>query len=493
MNVSTAVAHYVTNREELEILAKSLGYNLESELGINNPLLDADSYKASHGVQYPPDTEYVYSYIESRGGDYDKTVFVGLQMFCKKYLSRPITKAQIDEAEREWNAHGEPFNRTVWDYIVNELDGKLPLEIRAVPEGTVIEGKNALLTIVNTDPKCASIVSFFETALLRAIWYPTTVATNSYRCKQVIKQYYDLTSDDPNAAISIMFKLHDFGARGTSSKESAGIGGIGHLLNFMGTDTMTAIQYAKQYYNEPMAGFSIPAGEHSTVTTWGRNNEVGYLKNLIAKFGKPGALFACPIDSYDTWTFIDKVLGDCIEDLKATGATYVVRPDSGDPLTNPIKVIERLGELYGYTTNSKGYKLLPAYLRVIQGDGINIESLPIICFNLMKAGWSIDNLAFGMGGGLLQHVNRDTFKFAMKASAAYIDGKWIDVFKSPIDQPDKASKRGRLMVVKGVDGKFKTFSAVEYELLTEGILQVVWKNGELVRDESFATMRERCK
>lgn len=464
-----------------------------SNLGINNPLLDMDSYKASQAIQYPPGTTQVYSYIESRGGELDETVFFGLQMWLKQFLSNPVDKYQVDEAVEEWNTHGEPFDRAPWDYVINKFGGFAPLDIRAVPEGMVVQNKNVLSTITNTDydRRGAVLVSPFETAMLRAIWYPTTVASNSYYIKKLIRQYFDLTSDDPSG---ISFKLHDFGARGVSSKESAGLGGAGHLVSFLGTDTMTANQYVRKYYGEKMAGFSIPAGEHSTVTTWGRTGEVAYLKNMIAKFGKPGSIFACPIDSYDTWDFIDRVIGECIDDIKNCGGTFVARPDSGDPLTVPVRVIERLAEKYGYTINSKGYKVLPPYLRVIQGDGITIKTIPIILANLVRAGFSVDNIAFGMGGGMLQHVNRDTFQFAMKCSAARINEKWVDVYKQPVDQPNKASKKGRFIVLRRADGTVVTSNAIEYDISqASDLLQPVWRDGKLLRDQTFAEIRKNAE
>ena len=151
-----------------------------------NIILNTDSYKCSQFKQYPPGTEYVYSYIESRGGLWDVTVFFGLQAFLREYLSKPITQNDIDVAEKIITAHGEPFNREGWEYIVKQHGGKLPVEIKALPEGTVIETKNVLVSIVNTDPKCYWLTSYLETALLRAVWYPTTVATNSYHSKKII-------------------------------------------------------------------------------------------------------------------------------------------------------------------------------------------------------------------------------------------------------------------------------------------------------------------
>jgi len=226
---------------------------------MKNIILNADSYKYSQFNQYPPNTEYIYSYIESRGGKYDETVFFGLQAFIKEYLLAPITQDMIDEAEAIITAHGEPFNREGWEYILHAHNGCLPVHIKAVPEGMVIPVRNVLATIINTDPKCYWLTSFLETAILRSIWYPTTVATNSREIKKVILDALEHTGTPAD----INFKLHDFGARGVSSLESAGIGGSAHLINFMGTDTIEALLYARRYYGADMAGFSIPASEHS--------------------------------------------------------------------------------------------------------------------------------------------------------------------------------------------------------------------------------------
>ncbi len=203
----------------------------------NNIILSADSYKYSQFNQYPPGTEYVYSYVESRGGRYDETVFFGLQMFVKKYLTRQITQDDIDQAAELMELHGEPFNRPGWQYILEKHNGRLPVRIRALPEGTVIGTKKVLLTIVNTAHECFWLTSFLETAILKAIWYPTTVATNSREIKKLIKRFLEDTGD----LAGLDFKLHDFGFRGVSSKESAGIGGAAHLVNFLGTDTVMGL------------------------------------------------------------------------------------------------------------------------------------------------------------------------------------------------------------------------------------------------------------
>ena len=459
-----------------------------------NPILRVDSYKFSHHNLYPPGTTHINSYIESRGGEFDNSVFFGLQAFLKTVLSERITQADVDEAELIATAHGLPFNRAGFMEIVLKYDGRWPVVIEAVPEGTVMPVKNVLLQIRNTDPHMAWVTSFLETALLRAVWYPTTVATVSWQCKQMILDALRKSSEDPQGAIN--FKLHDFGARGVSSGESAMLGGMAHLVNFQGTDTVEALVAARRLYGAHMAGFSIPAMEHSTVTSWGRDGEAAAYSNMMDQYAKPGALLACVSDSYDLWNAISNIWGDALrERVQASGATVVIRPDSGDPLTVPVKAVEMLGERFGFEVNSKGYKVLPSCVRVIQGDGITVHSIPQILNNLLAAGWSADNLAFGMGGGLLQQVNRDTMKMAMKANAMCINGEWQDVFKDPITDPGKTSKKGVLSLVRSnVIGasSWKTVRRNELASGEQDQLVKVYEMGELLVDQTFDEIRARA-
>jgi Nicotinic acid phosphoribosyltransferase len=455
---------------------------------MKNIILTTDSYKPSHFCQMVPGTEYVYSYIEPRGGKWDEVVFFGLQILLKDLLTKPITQTMIDEADDFLKAHGLPFHREGWEYILRQHNGYLPILIKAVPEGTVVPNHNILVSVVNTDPKCFWLTSYLETAILRAVWYGSTVATNSRECKKVIWKYLTETSDDPDGQIA--FKLHDFGARGVSSAESAAIGGAAHLVNFMGSDTIEGILAARRYYGEQMAGFSIPAAEHSTITSWGRAGEVEAYRNMIRQFSKPGSLYAVVSDSYDLWNAVENIWGgELREEVIKNGGTLVVRPDSGDPTTVPVKTAEILAEKFGYTVNSKGYKVLN-HVRVIQGDGINYDTLEVICENMKRAGLSLDNIAFGMGGGLLQGgVHRDTLKFAMKCSAICVNGEWRDVYKDPVTDPGKRSKRGRLALVHR-DGILTTVRAQGHAW--EDVLVPVFRNGELLRDWTFKEVRQNA-
>ena len=455
-----------------------------------NIILNTDSYKVSMFKQYPAGTTGVYSYIESRGGRYDRTVFFGLQAFIKEYLLEPISQADIDIADEILTAHGEPFNRAGWQYILDKHNGFLPVVIRAVPEGTVVPTKHVLATIENTDPECFWLTTWLETALLRAIWYPTTVATQSRAIKELILDYLEKTGDPT----TIDFKLHDFGARGVSSMESSGIGGAAHLVNFMGTDTITGVLYAREYYNAGIAGFSIPAAEHSTITSWGREGEVNAYRNMLNQFAKPGSIVAIVSDSYDVFNAASKLWGEELrQQVIESGATVVIRPDSGDPVTVNRQLIEILGEKFGYTTNAKGFKVLNN-VRLIQGDGVNELTIRSILGAFMAMGWSADNIAFGMGGALLQQVDRDTQKFAMKCSSVQVNGEWVDVMKDPITDSGKKSKAGRVTLWKSGGDYVSSINAPSgWSDKAIGpwtdVLEPVYRNGKLLKEIDFATVR----
>lgn len=459
---------------------------------MTNIILDTDSYKHSHYLQYPEGITTVNSYVESRGGTHDKTVFFGLQAWLYKVLQNPITLEDVDNAAWICNQHGIPFNRAGWEHIVTNHSGYLPLEIEAVPEGTVVDVQNILLQVRNTDPACFWLTSFIETSLLRAIWYPTTVATNSYFVKQTLLDFLERTSDNPAEPI-VQFMLHDFGARGVSSEESAALGGLAHLVNFRGTDTMSALMAAKQFYREPMAGFSVPAAEHSTMTSWGREGEQAAYANMLSQF-KGSNIISIVADSYDTFEAVDKIFGEALKDQvlenAAAGSRLVVRPDSGDPIETPIKVIKHLMAKFGETTNSKGYRVLPDHVRVLQGDGITPVTIGQILGRMAEEGLSAENIVFGMGSGLLQQCNRDSQQFAMKCSAIEIAGVWRDVFKEPKTDLRKQSKRGVLAL--GIsDGQFETSLLADHA--GPNLLRPVYRNGQILVSDSLEAIRHRTE
>lgn len=459
---------------------------------LDNLILDSDSYKASHWVQYPPNAEAAYHYLEARGSerDYTETVFFGLQYILKRYFSKSITKEDVEEAREIIPTHGEPFNYDGWMHIVNEHAGNLPLIIRAVPEGTVVPTHHALMTVETTCPKCFWVASYFETALMR-VWYPITVATQSYYLKKLIYGYLQKTSDDPDGEIG--FKLHDFGSRGVSSQESAGIGGLAHLVNFFGTDTMQALLVGRRYYHTPMAGFSIPAGEHSTFSSWGRGMEVHAYRNMLKQFGQKGKMLAVVSDTWDIYNACENLWGEELYDeVVASGATVVIRPDSGDPKTVVMKCLQILRNKFGVTTNRKGYQVLNN-VRLIQGDGVNPDSIAEILEAMTEVGFSTTNIAFGMGGALLQKVNRDTLKMAYKCSAMQIAGEWKDVYKDPITDKGKKSKKGRVKLYDCGGGVYDTTARipdVRWDNHRDAMV-TYFENGNILVDDNLDAIRER--
>lgn len=462
-----------------------------------NFILDIDSYKASHYKQYPPHTEQVSSYIESRGGKYSHTVFFGLQRFLKKYLAQPITREDIEIASEILAAHGVPFNREGWEYILETYNGFLPLKIEAVAEGALVPTRNVLVQITNTDPKCYWLTSYIETALLRAIWYPTTVATLSFKIKQNLIQALTQSTDYSHQEIleKVKYKLHDFGSRGASSVDTTGIGGLAHLVSFEGTDTVLAVLEGRKYYSCNMAGTSIPASEHSTITAWGKENEFEAYKNIIAQYLKPGKAVSLVCDSYNMDVALESMVGspELKEKIVNSGGTLIIRPDSGNPVDIVCNTAQKLEKIFGVNFNKAGFKVLPEYIRIIQGDGINTNSITNICDNLIAHGYSVDNVAFGMGAELQQKVNRDTCRFAMKASAVKINGEWQDVFKAPVTDPSKTSKRGVLKLIND-NGTYQTVRNDEeqYDCFTNE-LQTVYLNGQLLREYTLEEVRAQAE
>ncbi len=463
----------------MNITFKGQSYN-----PFQNFILLADSYKTGMHLQYPDDAEDIVAYGESRGGKWNETLVFGLQAFIKEYLLRPITQLDIDFAEFIITGNGSPFNRQGWQDILSKYNGFMPLRIKSVPEGTVLTVKNIMYTVQPTDPAFVWLNTYVETALLRAFWYPTTVASNSYQMRKLITKWL-IKNGTPE---SVNYKLHDFGARGVSSNESAMLGGMAHLAaGFNGTDNLMGRVGAWAYYNATAeVGTSIPAAEHSTITSWGVTNEDKAYANMIKQFGIPGGMYAVVSDSNNIYEACEYIWGEKLrQQVIDSGATLVIRPDSGDPVVVCATIIEILGDRFGYTVNDKGYKVLN-YVRIIQGDGIDYDTVNAILDDFDEFGWSADNIAFGQGGALLQIVNRDDQKFAQKCCAIKRAGLWYGVSKNPITDPGKKSKEGLVDLI---------YTASGYKSGIEGdgpsALQIVYENGKLYNETTFAQIRAR--
>lgn len=484
----------------------------------DNILTLTDSYKPTHWPQYPEGSSEVFSYLESRGGKFDNTVFYGLQYFLKQYLvGEVVTEEKIQRAKLIFDAHIGPglFNEKGWRHILEKHNGRLPLKIRAVPEGTVVGVSNSLMTVVNTDPEVPWLTNYLESLLLQT-WYPTTVATLSREVKKVIINYLKKTTSYDSIKIKeiVSFMLHDFGFRGVSSVESAGLGGSAHLINFMGSDTISAVLFAQEYYNTTnMLAYSIPASEHSTITSWTEPFEVDAMENMLDKY--PTGMVACVSDSYNIIRACRDYWGTKLKDkILNRNGRLIIRPDSGDPAETLRKVFNILWEKFGGHTNEKGFKVIDDHVRVIQGDGVNYESIQEILDMMVDEKFSVENIAFGMGGALLQKVDRDTQKFAFKCSSIIVNGKEIDVRKNPMEINEKGelvssfkqSKSGKLKLVlnKDLDRLQKLnlkkprlgFSTLDEKIPgvngLEDQLVDVFENGKILREWTFEEVRQRA-
>lgn len=464
-------------------------------LKTDNIIFATDSYKLGHWNQYPAGTTGVYSYFESReGARYDATVFVGLQALLKRYLEGVVVTPQdVKAAEQLAATHmgsTKLFNSAGWNHIIHAHGGKLPVRIKAVKEGTVVPTGNVLMTVENTDPACFWLTNALESLLVH-VWHPSTVATKSRAVKGFLR---DRLVAAGSSTDGLGFMLHDFGYRGAAGHEAAAMGGLGHIVNFMGTDTLPALLLAiNDYGADPTSlAFSVPATEHSVMTALGRDGEFDVVDKLIDQV--PTGILSVVADSFDIYEFVNQVGTTFKDRILARDGVFVVRPDSTTP-EHPhpsdlvVWILKALDAAFGSTKTDKGFKVLDPHVRVLWGDGIEEAGIRHIVDRAMIAGFSPENLVFGMGGGLLQKVNRDTQRFAFKSSAQQREGVWHDVKKVT---PSKNSKAGRLKLVKG-EGGWATAreDAFLFSRLPDEMV-VVFEDGVLYNQSTFEEVRSRA-
>lgn len=454
----------------------------------------SDSYKQTHARMYLDGTETVYTYFEARkGGEFPETVFYGLQEIIASIAGQVVTQEDVDNAAALAEIHFQNkkvFNREGWEHIVQEHGGRLPVRIKAVPEGTPVPLGNVVMTIENTDPKCFWLTNFLESLLLH-VWYPSTVATLSRAIKGDIQEAFR------EAGVSdamIDFMLQDFGYRGATGDEAAARGGSAHLVNFKGTDTLVALEYAMAIYDaDPTTlGFSVPASEHSIMTAAGRELEFEVVQHLLDEF--PDGILSLVIDSYNCYNFVDQIGTRFKDQVLARDGILVLRPDSTteydlNPEDLMVALFFKLWDYFGGTYNEKGYRVLDPKVRILWGDGIDRLGIRNILRAYLDHMISPENIAcFGMGGGLLQKVNRDTQRWAAKSSAQLRNGTWYDVYKDPLDHT-KASKKGRLKLIHERMG----FVTVQESNQAPDQLVLVFENGEVKKTWTFDEIRERAK
>jgi nicotinamide phosphoribosyltransferase len=435
-----------------------------------NFVLESDSYKYSHTPEvYPEGAEALHSYLSARVKG-SRVVQFGVSMWIKKKLLAPITRYMVDEAEEFINKHIGPggFDRTMWDHILHNYGGFIPLTIRGLPEGTVTKSDDTLLTIQCDDPICFPLAQFIEASIQSDLWYSTTIATNDLENYEVAKSHFDLFSDQPDM---LPFMLHDFGARGATCEEQRQIGGAAHLIFFQGSDNISGIRAANLFYGCDMAAYSVRATEHSIQCAYGPDHQEAYLRRVLDAHAKPGNIVSIVLDGYNVWREAELLCTTFKQQIIDSGAKVVFRPDSGDMFEVIPRLLDMQAEAFGYTVNSKGKKVIK-HVGIIQGDGIDKTTFMLLIQKVVSLGYAPECVLLGSGGGLLQKVNRDTLKFAQKAAAIKINGEWQNIWKDPITDPGKKSKTG----IQD-DPRFVTFYTPE-----DG----------LIYDENLATIRERA-
>lgn len=468
-----------------------------------NPLLNIDGYKLDHRRQYPDKTEYIYSNWTPRGSrilGQDHVVFLGLQYFITKYLMQDMEVFFAGDDD-----HISSYKDFVDSYLGNnnigiehikklrEL-GYIPLEFKALPEGTLTPLRVPMFTVINTHPDFFWLVNYIETILSNILWLPCTSATTAYYLHIILKDFASLTCDQNDY---LKFQAHDFSFRGMSGIEAACLSGMGHLSSFFGTDTIPSIKFIKNYYptNENyLIGCSVPATEHSVMCAGGDLSEKETFERIINLY--PSGIVSIVSDTWDLWNVVDNILPKLKDQIMARDGKVVLRPDSGNPVDIICGVdgcpgiIKRLWDLFGGTINSKGYKELDQHIGVIYGDAITHEIAKEILTKLSLAGFSSSNIVFGVGSYTYQHKTRDTFGFAMKATWAQIDGKGIDIYKKPAtDDGEKFSAKGKLCV-NSENGKLYLKNQADKQEEECSLLKTVWKDGKFIKKYTFEEIRE---
>lgn len=457
-------------------------------------ILRTDSYKFAHPFAYPDiNIEAMTSYGVARVKRSQVIVPFGMQLFVKKYLTETITMDDVNAAESFAMAHfGRPlFDRKSWEKVVNVYNGKLPLVIRAVPEGMKIAGGLPMYTVSVFDRDLFWMSAAFETMIQRGNWYPTTIATKDYEVKQkLIKRYEDTDAD----MTLLPFAEHDFAGRGVTCGEQAEIGGAAHLVNFMGSDTIEGIVTANYYYNIPMAGFSVFATEHAVQCSFGGGTEDAkrYIRKVL-KNASPGTIVSIVIDGYDVYREAELLCTEFKDDIIASGAKVVFRPDSGDMFEVVPRLLKLQEMAFGYTLTKTGHKKIN-HVGLIQGDGIDSVTLIELLDKVIGLGYTASVIVFGSGGGLLQKVNRDTYKFAQKACAILVDGKWVGIAKDPVTDPGKKSEEGVLTTVRSkATGELMVarldLGPIDSDF--EDIMILLYSMGDLYNETTMDEIRKR--
>lgn len=489
------------------------------------PTLLCDFYKVSHREQYPAGTEVVYSTWTPRSGKHSPNIkqvtAFGFQGFVKEYLidffNDSFFARTKEEVVAEYSRYiknclfvQEPYTKHIEE--LHDL-GYLPLLIKSLDEGTQVPFRVPMLTVENTDPRFFWLTNYFETLASNNLWKPATSASTARVYREVLDKF---ALETTGSIEGVEFQGHDFSMRGMSGLEDAARTGVGHLLSFVGTDSIPAIQYAEAYYGsdieKELVGCSVNATEHSVMCAGGKGSEYETYRRLIEDT-YPTGIISIVSDTWDLWHVITETLPKLKKSIMTRDGgpesldKVVIRPDSGDPAdilcgdpTAPVDspafkgVVTLLAEIFGTTENDKGFKMLDSHIGAIYGDAITIERCTDICQRLKAKGFASTNVVYGIGSYTYQYNTRDTLGFAMKSTSVTIDGNQQAIFKDPkTDDGTKKSAVGRVVVSRDESGMlyYKDETADKGMIDRADLLTPLFEDGVLLKETTLAEIKQR--
>ena len=507
-------------------------------------ILLTDGYKLGHHFQYPKGTEMVYSNWTPRSCKYfpeasEGSVVFGIQYLIKEYLIKQFNENFFnlpkERAIKEFHDRVDNFvgiSNVGIEHIEALYDlGYLPIEIKALPEGSVCPIRVPMMTIKNTLPEFFWLTNYLETLISSVLWLPCTSATSARLYKKELKRHAKRTSFPGD--VNIGFSCHDFSMRGMAGIEAAIVSGMAHMTSFCGSETIPAIRAVEEYYNadssKELVAATVPATEHSVMCAGGKEDELETFRRLICEV-YPNGIVSIVSDTWDFWQVVEDFLPKLKKEIMARDGRVVIRPDSGDPVdiicglrTNPqfnTRIVEghyyccyapfdidseyvgisegqyygayyMLGKTFGWNTTDTGFRYPSTKIGLLYGDSITLERQKQIYLRLEGASMAACNLVLGVGSFTYQFKSRDSLGFAVKATACKINGELKEIFKQPkTDDGTKNSLKG-LIAIYEENGTYVAKDCVSEAEEMAGALEPVFVNGKLVRDNSLSEIRER--
>lgn len=476
-------------------------------------MLMADTYKNTNPDAMPEGLTKLTSYITPRKSMFkniDKVVFFGLQGFIREFLIDLVNDTFFNrDREEVLNEYKTYLDTQIGSHsydiqrIADLYDlGYLPIEMKALPEGSLVSMGVPCIELTNTHPDFAWVVQWIECVCQSETFGTCNWATMAHEYRKLANWFYNKTTD-----ANPVMAMADFGFRGLGVDNGIRASSS-WLLSFNKTSTIPAMQYIDKMYSAECAKNHIGIGavslEHATVCANLAvcETEENLLRRLLTTVYKDTS-FSYVSDTFDYWSLINDTLPKLRKEIEEHNGKFLVRPDSGDIVDISIKTVQKLWEIFGGTINSKGYKELNPKVGIIYGDGCQYEKIKEIWTKLERLGFAADTILFGVGAfsftamctsddGMVC-LTRDTFGFAMKSTDCVINNQEYTIQKNPKTDQDhlKKSHKGLCYVTKE-DGKFVCHDGYTSETIpTNNLLTTVFKDGKLVREDTFVNIRNR--